>query len=234
MQSVISKSISDILSPTVLLFILKIGLSSILLWVIILWSSWDLYAGVIAIYIQKIPFVGGWEWFQSGGAFVSALIVGYMLIIITISIFTSLLSEPLLIKLSKKHYPDQPIVGTPAIAISLYLSIKAGILFLLLFLFTFPVIFIPIVGQVWMLWLWSILIKEPNIYDVGALIVSDKHELKTQKKKAGLTAMIASLFNYIPLLNIFAPLFGQILFLHQISRKRASSILGTHKGIPLR
>ncbi len=221
MQSVISKSISDILSPAVLSFILKIGFGSIVLWVIVLWSSWDLYSGIIASYIQKIPFAGGWEWFQSGGAFISALIVGYMLIIITISIFTALFSEPLLIKLSKKHYPNQPIVGTPAITTSLYLSIKAGVVFLLLFLFTFPLIFIPILGQVWMLWLWSILIKEPNTYDVGTLIISDKQELKAQKKKAGLTAMIASLFNYIPLLNIFAPLFGQILFLHQIARKRA-------------
>ncbi len=224
MQNVVAKSLSDILSPAVLAFILKIGFGSILLWVVILWSSWDLYSGMIASYIQKIPLVGNWEWFQSGGALISALIVGYMLIIITISVATSLFSEPLLIKLAKKHYPNQAVVGTPAIATSIYLSLKASVVFLLFFLFTFPLIFIPILGQVWMLWLWSILIKEPNTYDVGSLFISDKKELKAQKKKAGLTAMIASLFNYIPLLNIFAPLFGQIMFLHQIliNKKRVT------------
>ena len=216
MQKVIAKSLSDILSPAVLAFILKIGFGSILLWVVILWSSWDLYSGMIAAYIQKIPFVGNWEWFQSSGAALAAIIVGYMLIVITISILTSLFSEPLLIKLAQKHYPGKPVVGSPNIATSVYLSIKAGIVFLLLFLFTFPVIFIPIFGQVWMLWLWSILIKEPNTYDVGSLFIDDKKVLKAQKKKSWLTAMIASLFNYIPILNIFAPLFGQIMFLHQI------------------
>ncbi len=216
MQKVIAKSLSDILSPAVLAFILKIGFGSILLWVAILWSSWDLYSGMIAAYIQKIPFVGNWEWFQSSGAALAAIIVGYMLIVITISILTSLFSEPLLIKLAQKHYPGKPVVGSPNIATSVYLSIKAGIVFLLLFLFTFPVIFIPIFGQVWMLWLWSILIKEPNTYDVGSLFIDDKKVLKAQKKKSWLTAMIASLFNYIPILNIFAPLFGQIMFLHQI------------------
>lgn len=216
MQKVIAKSLSDILSPAVLAFILKIGFGSILLWVVILWSSWDLYSGMIAAYIQKIPFVGNWEWFQSSGAALAALIVGYMLIVITISILTSLFSEPLLIKLAQKHYPGKPVVGSPNIATSVYLSIKAGIIFLLLFLFTFPVIFIPIFGQVWMLWLWSILIKEPNTYDVGSLFIDDKQVLKAQKKKSWLTAMIASLFNYVPILNIFAPLFGQIMFLHQI------------------
>ncbi len=216
MQKVIAKSLSDILSPAVLAFILKIGFGSILLWVVILWSSWDLYSGMIAAYIQKIPFVGNWEWFQSSGAALAAIIVGYMLIVITISILTSLFSEPLLIKLAQKHYPGKPVVGSPNIATSVYLSIKAGIVFLLLFLFTFPVIFIPIFGQVWMLWLWSILIKEPNTYDVGSLFIDDKKVLKAQKKKSWLTAMIASLFNYVPILNIFAPLFGQIMFLHQI------------------
>ena len=220
MQKVIAKSLSDILSPAVLAFILKIGFGSILLWVVILWSSWDLYSGMIATYIQKIPFVGNWEWFQSSGAALAALIVGYMLIVITISILTSLFSEPLLIKLAQKHYPGKPVVGSPNIATSVYLSIKAGVIFLLLFLFTFPVIFIPIFGQVWMLWLWSILIKEPNTYDVGSLFISEKNQIKAQKKKAWLTAMIASLFNYIPLLNIFAPLFGQIMFLHQILSTR--------------
>jgi uncharacterized protein involved in cysteine biosynthesis len=216
MQKVIAKSLSDILSPTVLFFILKIGFGSILLWVLLLWISWDLYTGMITTYIQKIPYVGNLEWFQSGGAFLTALIIGYMLVIITISILTSLFSEPLLIKLAQKHYPNKPVIGSPNITTSIYLSLKAGLVFFLLFLFTFPLIFIPVLGQVWMLWLWSILIKEPNNYDVGSLFITDKKKEKAQKKKVWFIAMIASLFNYIPLLNIFAPLFGQILFLHQI------------------
>ena len=223
MQKVITKSLSDILSPTILAFILKVGLGSILLWIAVLSFSWDLYKGMIESYLQKIPFVGNWEWFQTSGAVLAALIIGYMLIIITVSIFTSIYSEPLLIKLAQKHYPKQPVVGSPAIATSVYLSIKAGVVFLLLFLFTFPLIFVPIFGQVWMLWLWSLLIKEPNSYDVGSLFIADKVRLKQEKKKTTIISMIASLFNYIPLLNIFAPLFGQILFLHQIlGRKQLS------------
>jgi len=225
MQKVIAKSLSDILSPAVLAFILKVGFGSIALWIIILSFSWDFYKGMIETYIQKIPFVGSWEWFQTGGAVLAAVIVGYMLIIITVSILTSLYSEPLLIKLAQKHYPGKLVVGSPAVATSVYLSIKAGVIFLLLFLLTFPLIFVPILGQVWMLWLWSLLIKEPNSYDVGSLFIADKATLKQQKKKMTIISMIASLFNYIPVLNIFAPLFGQILFLHQIliNEKRVTS-----------
>lgn len=216
MQKILSRSLSDILSPMVLSFVFKIGIGSILLWVVLLWVSWDAYEAVITSYIAKIPFVGSWEWIQSGGSFVVALIIGYMLIITTISIATSLFSEPILIALAKKHYPDQPIVGTANIATSISISIKASLVFLITFLISFPLIFIPILGQIWMLWLWSLLIKEPNTYDVGSLFATNKSNLKAKGVKSGVIAMLASLFNYIPLLNIFAPLFGQILFLHKI------------------
>ena len=222
MQKVISKSLSDILSPTVLIFVLKVGLGSIVLWSIILWFLWDTYATFIALYIQKIPLVGGWEWVQSGGSFFISLLIGYMLIIITISAFTSLFSEPLLKKLAKKHYPTIPAVGTPNMTTSLFLTLKSSFIFFAMFLISFPLLFIPVLGQIWMLWLWSILIKEPTAYDVGSLFITDKDILNNKSKSLSVTAMLASLFNYIPLLNIFAPVFAQILFLHQILGKKSS------------
>ncbi len=220
MKNTITKSLQDIFSPEVLLFVLKIGFGSIFLWIIILWSLWDQYSQFIALYIQKIPLVGSWEWVQSGGSFFIALIIGYMLIIITISAFTSLFSEPLLKKLAKKHYPSVNTVGTPSVTKSLILTLKASIVFLLIFLISFPLLFIPVLGQIWMLWLWSILIKEPTTYDVGSLFISDKSSLKVKSKSSGITAMLASLFNYVPILNIFAPVFAQILFLHNILGKQ--------------
>ena len=70
-----------------------------------------------------------------------------------------------------------------------------------------------------MLWLWGILIKEPTAYDVSSLFTTQNSTFDAKSKRAGITAMFASLFNYIPLLNIFAPVFAQILFLHQILGK---------------
>jgi len=219
MKSTVTKSLQDIFSPDVLIFVLKIGFGSILLWIIILWSLWDIYSHFIALYIQKIPLVGSWEWVQSGGSFLIALIVAYMLIIITISAFTSLFSEPLLKKLAKKHYPSITVEGSPNISKSLFLTLKASIIFLLVFLVSFPLLFIPLLGQIWMLWLWGILIKEPTAYDISSLFVSNSTAFNVKSKSVGILAMFASLFNYIPLLNIFAPVFAQILFLHNILGK---------------
>jgi len=135
---------------------------------------------------------------------------------IIVSLLTSLFSEKLLIKIAKKHYPNSSIVGSPNIATSTILTLKATALFLVLFIVAIPFLFIPILGQIIMLYLWSILIKKPTIYDVSSLFIFDKKHYKKKSKKATSIAMIASLFNYVPLLNIFAPVYAQILFLHHI------------------
>jgi len=219
MNGVTSKSLNDIFSPMIIGFVLKVGFGSIALWVVILTFGWDIYASFIEAIIAKIPFIGDLEWVQSSGTVILAFIFGYMLIIITISILTSLYSEPILIKLAKKHYPDIEVVGSPNMSKSLILTIKASLVFLGLFLISIPLLFIPIVGQLWMLWLWSILIKEPTAYDVGALFINDTNTLSQKQKSSRLIAVFASLFNYIPILNLFAPIFAQILFLHSLLKE---------------
>lgn len=209
------KTLQDIMSPKVLAFILKIGLASIALWVSILWMFWDQFEGFVTSYLTWIP----WEWMQDTVAYIAAPLVGYMLIISTVSLLTSLLSEKLLIDLAHKHYPQQKVIASPSITGSVIVTIKATFVFLILFVLLLPLIFVPILGQVVMLYLWSILLKAPTVHDVGGLFITDKQELKRKSKQSTLIAMIASLFNYIPLLNIFAPIFAQILFLHHILKK---------------
>ena len=212
MNNIITKSLQDIFSGEVLLFVLKITFISLIATALFVWVFGGLLTGFITTYLSWIP----WEWLQTTGASVATAAIAYMLFIVVISVATSLMVEPLLIKLAEKHYPHVPVVGSPNITTSVFLSIKAALIFLLLFLFTFPLLFIPLFGQIWMLWLWSIILKAPTAYDVSSLFISDKKIIKEKTKKSTLIAMIASLFNYIPILNIFAPVFAQILFLHHI------------------
>ncbi len=215
MKTIITKSLQDMLSKDVILFVLKMGLISLAITSILTWNMWEALNNIISSYLSWIP----WEWLQTSGASVATFSFAYMLFIIIVSLLTSLYSEKLLIALAKKRYPDIPVVGSANISTSILLTLKASIIFLLLFMITLPLLFIPMFGQVLVLYLWSILLKEPTIYDVGALFISDKKILKEKKKKTRVLAMIAALFNYIPLVNIFAPVFAQILFLHHILGK---------------
>ena len=215
MTQTIGKSFKDIISPEVLIFVIKVTIISLGITAGILWLVGGGFNAFIASYLSWIP----WEWAKTTGASVASVAIAYMLFITTISIVTSFMVEPLLIKLAQKHYPETKVVGSPNITTSLMLSLKAAMIFLILFMFTFPVMFIPLIGAVWMLWLWSILLKAPTIYDVSSLFIKDKKEVKKRTKKSTILAMIAAGFNYIPLINIFAAIFAQILFLHHILGK---------------
>jgi len=212
MTQTISKSFKDIFSATVLLFIAKVTILSIAVTSLLIWLFNTTLVNFVKSYLSWIP----WEWLQTSGAAVATVAIAYMLFIMVLSIITSLMAEPLLIALAKKHYPDRPVIGTADVMTSLLLNLQSGAVFLLLFLFTFPIMFIPLLGAVYMLWLWSILLKKPTIHDVSSLFIKDKKEVKEKTKKSTLLAMVAAGFNYIPILNIFAPVFAQILFLHQI------------------
>jgi len=216
MPTTIKRSIQDILSPAVLKFILKIGLGSIAIWVAILWYFWNSFESFITSYLTWLP----WEWMQDTVAFIAAPLVGYTLVIVTITILTSLYSEVLLIELAKKHYPEKEAIASPSIAGSISSTLKSTLVFAVLFIVLSPTFFIPLVGQIIMLYVWSILLKAPTVHDVGGLFITDKKILKEKGKKSNMIAMTASLFNYVPFLNIFAPIFAQIMFLHHILGKK--------------
>jgi len=215
MKQIIIKSLQDMLSKEVVVFVLKIGFISLALTLVLTWSIWGMLTGFISSYLSWIP----WEWLQTSGASVATFLVAYMLFIIIVALLTSLYSEKLLLALAKKRYPNVQVAGSADITTSIFLTLKASAVFLLLFMIMIPLLFIPLFGQVVILYLWSILLKEPTIYDVGALFIDDKTQLKEKRKNTRLLAMIAALFNYIPLLNIFAPVFAQILFLHHILKE---------------
>lgn len=215
MKTIISKSLKDIFSKDVILFVLQIGFASLIAAITFVWYFWDGLSSFIASYLSWIP----WEWLQTSGAKVITFASAYMIFIIVVSLLTSLYSENLLIKLAKKHYPAVAVVGSVDITTSLLSTLKASAIFLMLFILSLPFLFIPFVGQALMLYLWSILIKEPTTYDVGSLFIADKKTIKQKTKKTRVLSMIASAFNYIPVLNIFAPVFAQILFLHHILKK---------------
>jgi len=213
MLNIFLKSLKDILSPSVIGFILKIALSSTLIMILILWIFWDSFSSLVSNLVSMIPYIGNFEFVQSASSFLGALIVGYGLIIALISILTSLYSPKLLVKLAKKSYPNVQPNDYSKISKSIYYNIKATAIFIVLLILFLPLLFIPIVGQIIMLLLWAILIKEPTFYDVSSLFIKDEKKYIGQKS-IWIVAIVASLFNFIPVLNLFAPIFAQIMFMH--------------------
>jgi uncharacterized protein involved in cysteine biosynthesis len=218
MLEIFFKSLKDILSPSVIGFIFKIALSSMFLMVLILWIFWDSFSALVEKLVSLIPFIGGFDFVQSASSYLGALIVGYGLIVALISILTSIYSPKLLIKLAKKSYPQIEANDYSKISKSIFYNIKAVAIFIVLLILFLPLIFVPILGQIIMLILWAILLKEPTFYDVSSLFIKDEKEY-IGYKSIWIVALVASLFNFIPVINLFAPIFAQIMFMHWLLAK---------------
>ena len=211
MIKILIKSLKDILSPAVLGFIVKVSLGAFLLMVLLFWLFWNSFSNAIAHLITAIPYIGEYHFMQSAASFLGALVVAYGIIIVLISLLTSLFSPKLILSLAKKEYG---IEGKEKSSLKevIWVNVKTGIFFLLLLILFLPLIFVPVLGQIVMLLLWAYLLKEPTYLDVASLFDG----IKKEKKGIWLIAIVAALFNYIPFVNLFAPVFAQILFMHYL------------------
>jgi len=216
MINIIKKSLKDIFSIDVIYFLVKISIISIILAILLI----PIYAPLSLLVGYILSF---FSWIGEINSISVTYFIIYLLFTIFISIFSAIYSEKLIIKIAQKRYPNIQVVGTPKTSVSVLITIKSSIIFMILVLLSLPFLFIPIFGQIVMLYLWSILIKEVTIYEVGKLFINDKAILKAKRKKSRLIAIIASSLNYIPILNIFAPIFAQILFLHHILRDNSQN-----------
>ena len=212
MHQTLTKTLRDIFSPEVLPFVLLVGIASVLVWIVPLW--W--LSGAVVHLVSWLSTLTPWAHQWKEPDFWSVLKIGYLLVTITISIATAIWGEEILRKLAHKHYPTLAAQGSGKIHRSLYYNLKANGIFLLLLLVTFPLLLIPYFGKIWLLWLWSIQLREPTVYDVGALLDFDKQRVKQYARKSRWVSLLAAALNFIPIVNFFVPLFAQILFMHTI------------------
>ncbi len=182
-----------------------------------MWIFWDSFKALVVSHVSRIPYVGDIGILQDTGTVLVALLAGYMLVILTISVATSLFGEKIIVSLAKKRYPSISIEARGKFHKSLYYTFKASAIFVLLFLLLLPALFVPILGQIVALLLWAILLKEPTLYDVSSALGREHGDFGGAR--AWMAALLAASFNYIPFLNIFAPVFAQILFMHYLLDK---------------
>ncbi len=216
MIKILLRSIKDILSLKVLGFIFKVTLGAFLLMILFFWLFWDSFSNGIAHLIVALPYIGKFGFVQEAASFLGALVVAYGIIIALISLLTSLFSPKLILSLAKKEYN---IEGKESSSLKevIWVNVKSALIFVLLLFLCLPLIFVPILGQIVMLLLWAYLLKEPTYLDVASLFDG----IKKEKRGLWLIAILAAVFNYIPFLNLFAPVFAQILFMHYLLNQKS-------------
>ncbi len=210
------KTLRDVFSLNVLLFVLPIGIGSAFVWFLPLWKFEDSLIQGISHLFTWIPFVGHFAEVDKHDSFWITLATGHILISITVSIATALFGKKVLRNIAQKRYAGFDHKGGTNPIKDLYYARKANCVFLCWLGATFPLLFVPYLGTVLMVVLWFIQLARPTTYRVETLLDYDKKILKKYRWKGRLVVLFSALLNFIPIANFFTPLFAQIFYLHTV------------------
>jgi hypothetical protein len=173
------------------LFVIVTILILSVIYALIFISNWDFIFTQIQKFLTLLPF-------ETVSKFVGAgvgIYIFYNLYILTLFFLVFFFAKPFLKAIAE-------LEGYKGLEIKedIVKVIKDISIFMILFVVLFPLFFIPVVNVATQLFLWTKLYKDSFSYFV--------------KKEATLVAVIAASFNFIPILNFFAPFFGIIVFYH--------------------
>jgi len=209
-------------------FSLFVAIGSTLFWTLIWFFKGDYIYSQFLKLLTWLPF----ETVENGIAFLIGFYFVYNAIIVTMLFVTSLFSEPLAVSVEERHLEDEVI--RDHIFSSVGYTVKDSIIFIIASLIAFPLLFIPVLNIVIQIALWMWLIKDTMSYDAAALVYEkvEKEEIKQHRFAVWIISFITALFNFIPILNIFGPYFGEISMFHYLKSIKTDVTIVSKRQIP--
>ena len=194
-------------------FMLFTAIGSALFWAFVwLFKGEYIYQQFLQL-LTWLPF----ETVEKGIAFLIGFYLIYNAIIVTTLFVTSLFSEPLITSVEERYFRDND-VHRDQIFKSVGYTVKDTLVFIVVSLIVFPLLFIPVINIIVQVVLWIWLIKDTMSYDVAVLVYDkvEKEEIKKHRFAIWMISFITSLFNFIPILHVFGPFFGELSLFHYL------------------
>lgn len=172
--------------------------------------------------IGAIPFIGGILLWIFGVVFaviagILGVLLGSYLILLFAMIITGFMTDSLVKAVHDKHYPHTDYQGHGTMWGMIGKMLLYGLLLLLLFLVTIPMLFIPLVNVIWFWLLGFMFFRYAVVLDVGQVILPEKlfNEVKHMTNWTP-TLAIAALFllSTLPLIGLFVPVLAVIALAH--------------------
>jgi len=163
--------------------------------------------------LNWLPF----ETVQASLAYLLGFYFIYAAIIVTMLFVTSFYSETLLEDIRDKHFPYESFLEENEVKVSENRLLDV-IIYIIISVIAFPLLFIPVVNFVLQLGLWIWLIKDTFVNDNAALVIPKEKRAKLSEYKSGFLVIsaVTSLFNFLPIFNIFGPFFGEIAMFYYL------------------
>ena len=202
-------------------FSLLIILLSAIFWSIV----WFYQGGYIYQQFLKLLTSLPFQTVENGIAYLIAFYFIYNGIIVTMFFITSLLNEPLILNIEKRHFQDKEVIRDNLFR-SMGYTIKDTLLFSIASIIALPLLFIPILNIFIQIALWIWLIKDTITYDTLSLTHKKVDKKMTHQHKIAIwfISFLTALFNFVPILNILGSYFGEITMFHYFKTINASKV----------
>jgi len=194
-----------------------IALSSAIFWSVVWSFSGDLIYTKFLQLFTWLPF----EAVQESLSYLIGFYFLYTGVIISLIFVASAFSIKFLKDIKAKNFPYDRMYEEHEYK-NIKQTFKDTTLFIVASAVSFPLLFIPILNFIILVILWVWLMKDTLSYDVCAFVFGeiDKEKLKEYKKGLWAITFLGSLFNFIPILNTFAPYFTQLSMFYYLKEKR--------------
>lgn len=197
-------------------------IASILFWLLVGYFFYDIFSGWIQRFLNETKIS---EWIISlQSDWVESLILGFIdialfipLVIITTLVLTATFVMPALIKIVAKHYyPDLKREYGGTISGSIVNAVVASVGFILIWLITLPLwtvgvgIIVPFVAASFMnqqLFRYDALAEHANKMEFNKICSENRYSLWS-------LGLFTSLIQFIPFINLLAPIFTALAFIH--------------------
>ncbi len=181
------------------------------------WFVWGdiIYQKILAL-LTELPF----QTVREGVADLFALYLIYNAMIVSMLFMVSLFSEPLIKHINALHFNAKDVEAKKIFS-SMGYTLKDTLIFTVVTVVLFPLMFIPFLNIIIQIAFWAWLTKDTIAYDAASLALKspDKSIVKHNSPQLWIITVVAILFNFFPLLHIFAPFFGEIAMFHYFKNR---------------
>ncbi len=200
-------------------FSLLIGLLSAAFWAVI----WFYEGGYIYAQFLKLLTWLPFETIEKGLAYLIGFYIVYTGVIVTLIFVTSAYSSSFLQRVTQRHFPYDKMHNEYEYK-TIKQTVKDTAIFTVASIISFPLLFIPVVNFIILVGLWVWLMKDTLACDTAAFVFGevDKEKLKEYKGAIWGLTFIGSLFNFIPVFNVFGSYFTELSMFYYLKEKRDS------------
>ncbi len=199
------------------IFYFTIIACSAIFWTIV----WFVKGSYLHVQFAKILTLLPFGTIDKGMAYLISCLIIYNLIIISMLFITSILSKVVLSKVNDDEFGSDVVLENREFKIIKY-TIKDTLIFIGVSTVFFPLFFVPFLNFIVQIGLWTYLVRNTFRYDVGVLLFEkfNNEKLKAENKAIWSISFVAALFNFLPVLNVFGPFFGEITMFHYLKNSK--------------